>query len=110
MGLFGNLKQKYQEQKIASKQKKYAERQIRSKARAEYLRAKEDQSLRFAREKAKIEADRRLERYKQGGIIGGFMKQMTPKPMGKKRRKMTIPPNFFGSSQRTNDDWANIKW
>lgn len=50
MGLFKNIKDRYKEQRLALKQGKYARKQIRAKERAEYYRAKEDQSLRVARE------------------------------------------------------------
>ena len=64
-----------------------ANRQIKKKAKAEYYRAKEEQQMRVARERASIEADRRIKSmrtsggggfldsiYGQGGILG-----VTPK-------------------------------
>lgn len=63
--------------------------------------------------------------------MGGFMKQIAPKPLtttrrikvgkGKKARYRTVtrtiqprraaaPPSLFGSSRRSNDDWANIRF
>lgn len=47
------------------RQKHAAERQIRKKARAEYFRAKERESMQESRDRAKVEREARVKKYKE---------------------------------------------
>jgi len=62
----GYVKQK----RMQWRQRVVAKRQIEDKARSEYYQAKEIEDVRAAREKARIEADRKIQYYKSGGFLG----------------------------------------
>jgi len=69
-GVIHNIGERFKEARIASSQKRVAQKQIRSKARAAYYREKEEQDIRVAKEKAKIDADKKIKYHKQGGFMG----------------------------------------
>jgi len=69
---FEGLKRKYEEKKLEYKQNQAAEKIIKKKSRAEYYRAKEKESLIGARERAKIERERKVASYKNKPAGGGF--------------------------------------
>jgi len=74
----GYIKNKLEEARSRHRQTTAANKIIKAKARAAYLKESETQAVRVAESKAKIQADRKIESYKSGGFFGAVGRATAP--------------------------------
>lgn len=103
-GWVHDIKERMEERKEANKYKREADRVIRESSREAYYKAKEEQSLRVARERAKLEADRKIKSHRSGGVLGAvtrYADKARRKPPARRRTTARRKPAKKRTTRRT---------
>jgi hypothetical protein len=115
MGFFGNLKNKAktfaQEKVNEQKQTAAANKIIKKKAHAEYLRAKQGEAMKHAKFKAKKEYEVKRERSKSGGFFNTLSKLADEPKTNTKVRKIRkrMQTNKLADEPKTNTKVRKIR-